>query len=229
MDANTAGVEQALGFGFSFEDLRHREGLVGLDRLFLARLEEQDPGLHAALLAARAAPESLDAKAEGELLVALGPHLEAFLAELFGIEAEIAALASRTRALDPIHACKRLFVQRQAVKKYPDPAGLRRPRLARGTRSAARRSRSTERGFAHGVAAWERAGDAEALDVAAALRRLGDADPGRDTRRIPATRCSGCRTSSTSSIWCRSKRSSATASPCCGCPSTTGGSATDSA
>src|SRR5690349_12867809 len=124
MDATKAGAEQALGFGFFFEDLRSREGLVELDRLFLEGLAEQDTSLHAGLLAARAAPGSLDAKAEGEMLVALGPYLEAFLAELFGIEAEITALGERTRTLDPIHACKRLFVQRQAVKKHLDPAGF---------------------------------------------------------------------------------------------------------
>ena len=57
-------------------------------------------------------------------MVALGPHLDGFVAALFGIEAETLALARETHALDPIHACKRLFVQRQAVKKYPDPSGF---------------------------------------------------------------------------------------------------------
>ena len=107
-----------------FAELATREGLVRLDQRFLTFLEAEDAALHARLLTARAAPESLEAKAEGELLVALGPHLEAFVAEVFDIEAAIAALATETRRLDPIHACKRLFVQRQAVKKYSDPAGF---------------------------------------------------------------------------------------------------------
>ena len=97
MDASTATKQQALGFGFSFDDLATRDGLVRLDRRFLDRLAAEDPALHARLLAARAAPDGLDAKDESELVVALGPHLEAFVAELFGIEAETLALAPETR------------------------------------------------------------------------------------------------------------------------------------
>ena len=36
-------------------------------------------------MAARAAPDGLDRKAESDLLVDLAPHLEDFLGELFGI------------------------------------------------------------------------------------------------------------------------------------------------
>jgi hypothetical protein len=113
-----------LGFGFSFADLATRDGLVRLDRLFLDRIAGEDAALYPRLLAARAAPDAVTGPDESELVVALAPHLDAFVAALFGIEAETLALAHATHALDPIHACKRLFVQRQAVKKYPDPAGF---------------------------------------------------------------------------------------------------------
>ena len=103
---------------------RRATGLVRLDRLFLDRLAAEDAALHARLLAARAAPDAVAGPDESELVVALAPHLDAFVAALFGIEAETLALAHATHALDPIHACKRLFVQRQAVKKYPDPSGF---------------------------------------------------------------------------------------------------------
>ena len=43
----------------------------------------------------------------------------------------MAALRAETVALDPVHKCKRLFVQRQAVKKYPDPSGFDGPALRR--------------------------------------------------------------------------------------------------
>ena len=46
-----------LGFGFGFADLADRDGLVRLDRAFLERLAAEDAGLHARLLAARAAPD----------------------------------------------------------------------------------------------------------------------------------------------------------------------------
>ena len=106
-----------LGLGASFDGLATRDGLVRLDRTFLAALGVADPAVLARLLTARAAPDGIDAREEGELVVAIGPHLDAFLGELFGVEAELAAVAARTAALDPLHACKRLFVQRQAVKK----------------------------------------------------------------------------------------------------------------
>jgi NADPH-dependent glutamate synthase beta subunit-like oxidoreductase/NAD(P)H-flavin reductase len=153
----------ALGLGFSFADLAAREGLVRLDRAFVERLAAEDVALHARLMAARAVPEALDAKAEGELVVALGPSLEAMLAELFGIGAELEAVLDRTRRLDPIHACKRLFVQRQAVKKYPDPGGFDGPAL-RAELEARLGAALSEAGFAAAVAEW--AEDAAATDIA---------------------------------------------------------------
>ncbi len=157
MDAPT------LGLGVSFADLAERDGLIRLDRLFLDRLAAATPDLHARLLAARAAPETLAAKPEAELVLALGPALEEFLAVLFGIEAAIAAIAERTHALDPIHKCKRLFVQRQAVKTYPDPAGFDGPAL-RARLEARLGGALTEIGFANAIDQWQ--GDAEALDMA---------------------------------------------------------------
>jgi len=148
-----------------FAGFATREGLIGLDRRFLASLADADDDLHRRLLAARAAPESLDAKAEGDLIVALGPHLDMFVAGLFGIEDQVAAIAARTQALDPIHACKRLFVQRQAVKKYADPSGFDGAAL-RTTLQAAMGEALTEAAFAANVAAWETKGDAENLDLA---------------------------------------------------------------
>ncbi len=153
-----------LGFGLDFARLATRDGLVVLDKLFLARLAEQ-PELHQRLLAARAAPDGLDAKAEGELVIALGAALEPFLAELFGIGAELDAIAAETAALDPIHTCKRLFVQRRAVKTYPDPAGFDGDAL-RAALAVRMGEAVTERGFATHVLAWEKNEEAEALDEA---------------------------------------------------------------
>jgi len=123
MDADPAAEAPRLGFGLTFENLADRPGLVRLDRAFLQHLAAEDASLHARLLAARADPSALAEKPASELIVALGPHVDGFVAALFGIEDAALALAARTHELDPVHACKRLFVQRQAVKKYPDPAG----------------------------------------------------------------------------------------------------------
>ncbi len=151
-----------LGFGFTFADIATRDGLVRLDRRFLDALAGQDPELHERLLTARAAPDAA-ATRESDLVVALGPHLDAFVAELFGIAAETGALARETARLDPIHACKRLFVQRQAVKKYADASGFDGAAL-RAALEAQMGEPLTEAGFANHVTARE--ADAEALDLA---------------------------------------------------------------
>jgi NADPH-dependent glutamate synthase beta subunit-like oxidoreductase/NAD(P)H-flavin reductase len=152
-----------LGFGLTLADLTSREGLIRLDRQFLDALAGQNATLHQRLLAARATPASLTSRDESDLIVALGPHLDAFVAELFGIEAETGALMKETLTLDPIHACKRLFVQRQAVKKYPDPSGFDGPAL-RAALEARIGAPLTEQNFATHAAGWEN--DPEALDIA---------------------------------------------------------------
>ena len=50
---------RALAFGLTFADLAERAGLERLDALFLDQLAEQDAGLHARLMAARAAPPAM--------------------------------------------------------------------------------------------------------------------------------------------------------------------------
>ena len=152
-----------LGLGFSFADLTTHDGLIRLDKQFLAFLAEQDAEQHRRLLAARAAPESVDRKDESAIVTSAGQYLDDFLGTLFGIQAELQALAAETAALDPIHACKRLFVQRQAAKKYADPSGFDGTALRAGL-EARMGTPLTETAFANAVAAWE--GDAEALDEA---------------------------------------------------------------
>jgi NADPH-dependent glutamate synthase beta subunit-like oxidoreductase/NAD(P)H-flavin reductase len=154
-----------LGFGTTFADVATRDGLVRLDKRFLDHLADADPGLYQRLLAARATPDALDAKTEGDLVVALGPVLEEFVAALFGIEAEVDAIARTTKRLDPIHACKRLFVQRQAVKKYPDPAGFDGAVL-RVELEAMMGEPLTELSFANHVEHWEKNERTAALDLA---------------------------------------------------------------
>jgi NADPH-dependent glutamate synthase beta subunit-like oxidoreductase/NAD(P)H-flavin reductase len=152
-----------LGFGFTFADLAARDGLIRVDKRFLEILDGDDAELHRRLLAARAAPDGVATRDESDLVVALGPHLDAFVAALFQIEAETGALARETLALDPIHTCKRLFVQRQAVKKYADPTSFDGPalRAALETRMGAK---LTEQAFATHVSVWEN--DPEAFDQA---------------------------------------------------------------
>ena len=116
-----------LAFGLSFAELYRRDGLVKLDSAFLGHLRAADEScagtLQPRLAAARANPASLDAKSESALILEIAPHLDDFLAELFGIQAEFRALAARHHDLAPLHAIKRQFVQRRAANKIkPDDA-----------------------------------------------------------------------------------------------------------
>jgi NADPH-dependent glutamate synthase beta subunit-like oxidoreductase len=105
-----------LGFGIRFNDLYEREGLLRIDAAFLAFVREVDTALQERLVSARASAPAGKA-AESDLLVALAPHVEDFLAKLFGIEAEARALAERHHELAPLYSAKRLFVQRRALHK----------------------------------------------------------------------------------------------------------------
>src|SRR5262245_25609547 len=114
-----------LAFGLTFEDLYTATGVAKLDRIFLERLASSSPSLASGLEAARAAPDVLTRKAESELLIELGPHVEAFVAHLFGIENEFAALRDEHLRLADLYSCKRQFVQRRATTRVkPEQAAL---------------------------------------------------------------------------------------------------------
>src|SRR5437870_6104825 len=149
-----------LGFGIAFPDLYQREGLIRLDRAFIAFLGEADRSLADRLAAARANP--LAGGAESELLIALAPHVEDFIAQLFGIEREAQALAERHNELAPLYAIKRQFVQRRALHKVK-PAELQQfdPAEARFT---------TELDFARQVSAWLQNEPAHAKELELAAR-----------------------------------------------------------
>jgi NADPH-dependent glutamate synthase beta subunit-like oxidoreductase/NAD(P)H-flavin reductase len=152
-----------LGFGFSFEDLYDRDKLAELDRRFLAELEMADPGLHARLLQARTTPEALARKEASELMLAIGPYLEDFLAELFGIQAEIRELQARHNALAPLFSIKRRFVFKKAASGMtPERANaIDGPKLARQLEVFIDGPLTEER-FAAAVERWL---DAEAAHV----------------------------------------------------------------
>jgi len=146
-----------LGFDLRFSDLYEREGLLRVDAAFLAFLGEADAALRERLLGAREQPPS--ARDESDLLVALAPHVEDFLARLFDIEDEVRALEARHNELAPLYSIKRLFVQRRALHKVkPEdatPEGF---------------AFSTELEFARQVSAWLKDEAANAEPLAAAAR-----------------------------------------------------------
>jgi NADPH-dependent glutamate synthase beta subunit-like oxidoreductase/NAD(P)H-flavin reductase len=122
----------SLGFGLTFQDLYVRDGMVRVDQAFAAHLQQADTGLFNRLMAARAKPDDLALKEESALIVELAPHLEDFVAQLFGIRKEVAALQTKHTHLAPLAAVKRLFVQRRAVKgvSEADAAAIDGPGIA---------------------------------------------------------------------------------------------------
>jgi NADPH-dependent glutamate synthase beta subunit-like oxidoreductase/NAD(P)H-flavin reductase len=160
-------------YGLTFADLYTVEGAARVDALFLADLEAADAGLAQRLVAARAAPGELAPKDESALLIELAPHVEDFVARLFGIVAEVQALEARHHALAPLYAVKRQFVQRKAMNAYKadaaaafDGEGLRAEldRLFGATADV----QAFERAFAEAVTRWQQdeSANAAALDLA---------------------------------------------------------------
>ena len=136
-------ADLVLADGFSFDDLYSVEGLARLDAAFIAGLNGDRPDLAKRLKVVRldaafaaslntggqstaAGDPASDDDKEAEqaaLLIDLGPYLEDFLGRLFGIEAELRALAERHNELAPLYSVKRQFVQRRAGKQVkPDEA-----------------------------------------------------------------------------------------------------------
>lgn len=115
--ADAQGTALDLDFGFRFEDLYDSEALRRLDGAFLDFIGAADGAVRDRLIAARTAPDALAPKAYSALLVDLAPHLDDFIAQLFRIEDEVRALATRHHELAPLYSCKRLFVQRRAANK----------------------------------------------------------------------------------------------------------------
>src|SRR3954469_25948742 len=107
----------SLAFGLAFEDLYRRGGLERLDAEFTRLLQSEDAGLAGRLAEARRAPDALEYKAEAELLIAVAPHLDEFIAQLFRIEAEWQRLVERHHELAPLFRVKRKFVQRRSMLK----------------------------------------------------------------------------------------------------------------
>src|SRR5947199_1442494 len=123
----------SLQHGLSFADLYDGDGLVRLDRAFVAHLSETGIGLHDRLMTARRDPDAIERLDESNLLVDLEPHLEDFIGELFGIATEVRELQARHHELAPLYSVKRLFVQRRAAKgvKEADAVAIDGPGLAR--------------------------------------------------------------------------------------------------
>jgi NADPH-dependent glutamate synthase beta subunit-like oxidoreductase/NAD(P)H-flavin reductase len=176
-----------LAYGLSFAELYGRDGLARVDAAFLEFLGASDAALKARLLAARENPASLDAKAESALILEIAPHLEDFLAELFGIQREVHALAARHHELAPLYAVKRQFVQRRAANRIkPDQAAKLDGAALEAALKKAFGGGFDELTFATKVTAWlaDEAKHAAELELALSYAAWAlHAPPGRERAR----------------------------------------------
>src|SRR4051812_17245470 len=161
----------SLAFGLGFEDLYHRSGLERVDAEFARSLEGADAALAKRLQDARRGPDSLEYKLEAELLIAVAPHLDAFVAKLFGIEAEWKDLVDGHHELAPLFRVKRKFVQRRGMLKIKaaEAADLDGPALEADV-AARLGGRFEELAFAKRVLEWLAAESHHGEDLAAAER-----------------------------------------------------------
>ena len=146
--------ELSLRFGFAFEDLYQRDGLLRLDETFLEQLRQHAPELHASLKAARQDPTALTDKAASLLLVEIAPYLEDFLGELFGIESELQTLQARHTELAPLHTVKRKFVMRKAKGRTAEDAMAIDAAAITSELESLLGGPLTDRSFAEHVAGW---------------------------------------------------------------------------
>ncbi|MBE1237697.1 pyridine nucleotide-disulfide oxidoreductase [Phaeovibrio sulfidiphilus] len=159
-----------LGLGFTFADLYCDEGLARLDAAFCDHLSRQDRDLGLHYRAVRANPASLEPRKLSDLMLEAGPHLESFLAALFGIEREVGRSLRAHQDLDALYTCKRKFVQRIAVKKIREAeAQLEDPEaLEIALSPLIGADLDDEMAFARAVVRWmeDEASHAEALELA---------------------------------------------------------------
>ena len=161
----------SLAFGMRFDDLYSREGLTRLDALFLEHLGRADAELRTRLESARAGTADLTKKAESDLLIAIAPQLDDFVAQLFGIADQVNTLSERHHELAPLYICKRQFVQRKAASahKAAEAAGFDGAALEREL-SAQLGQKFSELGFARAVMQWLKDESAHAVELDLARR-----------------------------------------------------------
>ncbi|WP_168455429.1 FAD-dependent oxidoreductase [Wolbachia endosymbiont of Ctenocephalides felis wCfeJ] len=138
-----------LNFNISFSSLYTHTGLVKLDEMFLNHVKSCDKNLFHLLIEARKETASSATSfqyhsmssqcltlgsgkqpilatqtTDSQLIIDLSYLLDEFIARLFNIEKEIEELKKKHNDFAVIYKCKRLFVQRYALKKYTDIANI---------------------------------------------------------------------------------------------------------
>lgn len=106
-----------LNFNISFLDLYSRDGLIKLDQVFLHYIKSHNEDLFSSLTVARK-----EKVGDSQLIIDLSYLLDEFVAKLFNVEREVGQLKKKHSDFAIVYKCKRLFVQRYALRKYTDVA-----------------------------------------------------------------------------------------------------------
>ncbi len=160
-----------LAHGLAFEDLYSRAGLCRIDELFMAHLRGVDADITDRLAQAREHHATLDQKAESDVLVEVAPHVDDFIAHLFAITPSVRVRATEHHGLAPMFMCRRLFVQRVALKKFKaDEAATFNGAALQADLSMRLGGAFDEIAYANAVLAWMEDEDAHAEDLDIAAR-----------------------------------------------------------
>ena len=148
-----------LSFGLTLSDLYDlspQGELLRLDQAFSTFLKESEPDLAGRYQ--QACQQDLSLSEQSNLMVLLAPWIEDFIGELFNIRKAVSDLQSAHYKLAPLMTIKRHFVQRLAVKKYPDPCA---------DDNSLGFPFEDELAFANQVLKWQDQGDSQELETAA--------------------------------------------------------------
>ena len=108
--------------GFRYADLNRVRRLMALDKAFRDELAKNAPDLAARYEQARQdGDDPTHSPARSELLIAVGRHLDRFLAKLFHIDAAVTELNRRALSDKAVFECKKEFLDRRVLKAHPRP------------------------------------------------------------------------------------------------------------
>ncbi len=160
-----------LAFDFQFSDLYDRDSLARLDGIFLDHLKAAEVELFNRLMEGRAHPEGVERKKYAELLIAVAPHVEDFIGELFSIAPQVAELQARHHALAPMNAFKRRFISKKAISGVTkeQAMAINGPALL-DELEALFNDRLTEANFVHYVSRWLENENAHKAQIETAAR-----------------------------------------------------------
>ena len=161
----------------SLENLYSLEGLQAIDALFLSKLAQI--ALKKELLNAReaACSENITPFTELEksgLILKIAPHLEDFIAELFGISNVIQKINSEEIEKQIIFQCKKFFIQKHVYHKYSklnlddEIFSDKNIKDITATLKETGINLEDDLSFATYIAKWDKSGDANALRAAEA-------------------------------------------------------------